>query len=165
MNRWVVGAFIYFFFFSLRCVVLLLKPFSNNDNFFFGMVAIVLELRTAAPFENRFFIKFIKLFLFHLPSRSINVVFHLIHRQKQLNEQNLDYVLNWRENSNVPLNVKRRTESNAFTTNELIKTDNNRKVEKPMINGTDSSAIMSHRKPYTKLLRRRHSLPEIIMRK
>lgn len=97
---------------------------------------------------------------------SINVYFHLIHRQKQLNEQNFDYIINWRENSNVPLNVKRAMGSNAFATNELINTDNNsRKMEKPMMNGTDSSAIMSHRKPYTRLLRRRHSLPEIIMRK
>lgn len=90
--------------------------------------------------------------------------------QKQLNEQNFEYITNWQQQSNKSHSI------NAIETNSLGP------VEMMLMTTKSSPAIGKHaysmdtsngdptqhikyRKPHTSLLRRRHSLPEIIMRK
>lgn len=86
-------------------------------------------------------------------------------RQKQLNEQNFDYILSWQENFN-PLNSAHFMESNAFTANEMMMTHSNRRPNmQPDGTGVGAQQSNKSKKPHTVLLRRRHSLPEIIMRK
>lgn len=80
-----------------------------------------------------------------------------------MNEQNFDYILNWQEN----LNYVQFIESNAFSTNEMMMTHSNRRIDKQP-DAMGFAVTMQHnklKKPHTGLLRRRHSLPEIIMRK
>lgn len=92
-------------------------------------------------------------------------LFHIF-RQKQLNEQNFDYILNWREYSSKSNHIY-GMDRNAFAANETMMTNSNRKIGKQS-HGMEFTETMQHikyRKPHTGLLRRRHSLPEIIMRK
>ncbi|XP_031638331.1 probable serine/threonine-protein kinase DDB_G0282963 isoform X2 [Contarinia nasturtii] len=56
--------------------------------------------------------------------------------------------------------------SNAFTTNEMMMTHNNRKFDKTFeAMASNTTMPNKSKKPHTGLLRRRHSLPEIIMRR
>lgn len=78
----------------------------------------------------------------------------MFYRQKQLNEHNFNYIANWQEKSN---------QSNTLTqTGTKMANVNFKSVN--LMDQTDMSH-KKYRKPHTGLLRRRHSLPEIIMRK
>lgn len=90
--------------------------------------------------------------------------FLYFHRQKQLNEQNFDYILNWQENSNPLSGVAHQMETNTFALNEMMMTQSKYRVGKQS-NDVTMQANKSTKKPHTGLLRRRHSLPETIMRK
>lgn len=89
-----------------------------------------------------------------------------IFRQKQLNEQNFDYIVNWQDHLN-PLNCAHFMESNSFAANEMMMTHSNRRPDKqPDAMGfAGMQQNNKSKRPHTILLRRRHSLPEIIMRK
>lgn len=94
--------------------------------------------------------------------------FLFICRQKQLNEQNFDYILNWQENSN-PFSGRahQMNETNAFAINEMMMTQSKCRVGEQS-DGVGFGCTMQankSKKPHTGLLRRRHSLPETIMRK
>lgn len=59
-------------------------------------------------------------------------------------------------------------ESNAFAANEMMMTQSNRRIDKQATERMGFDGTMQQnksKKPHTILLRRRHSLPEIIMRK
>lgn len=56
-------------------------------------------------------------------------------------------------------------ETNTFAPVDMMMTDTNRKIVKPIDGFTTVMPHNKHRRPHTGLLRRRHSLPEIIMRK
>lgn len=56
-------------------------------------------------------------------------------------------------------------ETNTFAPVDMMMTDTNRKIVKPIDGFTAVMPHNKHRRPHTGLLRRRHSLPEIIMRK
>lgn len=94
-------------------------------------------------------------------------LFDFVCRQKQLNEQNFDYILNWQENSNPFSGVAHPMETNAFAMNEMMMAQSKYRVGKQSdgvgFNGTMQAN--KSKKPHTGLLRRRHSLPETIMRK
>lgn len=88
-------------------------------------------------------------------------------RQKQLNEQNFDYILNWQENSNPLSGVAHQMEAKTFAMNEMMMAQSKYRVGKQS-NGVGFNGTMQaskSKKPHTGLLRRRHSLPETIMRK
>ncbi|XP_055314408.1 uncharacterized protein LOC129575254 isoform X2 [Sitodiplosis mosellana] len=103
--------------------------------------------------------------------------YSFIQRQKQLNEQNFDYILNWQGQLNPAPHCVHFMESNAFAANEMMMTHSNRsRIDKPLggmgfitSNNTNTNTTTTmfnkSKRPHTGLLRRRHSLPEIIMRK
>lgn len=92
----------------------------------------------------------------------------LSRRQKTLNEQNFDYISNWQKQSNKA-NFINAIETKSFGPVEMMMmTANNSHSIGKQMHGMDTNGTMQHikyRKPHTSLLRRRHSLPEIIMRK
>lgn len=72
------------------------------------------------------------------------------HREKQLNERDFDFISNWHQFS---ISVGIATDCHQSTKHNMMDTKNQMKDGR------------SQSKPHTGLLRRRHSLPEIIMRK
>lgn len=100
----------------------------------------------------------------HLANRNSSLFSYLIlyflsflscHREKQLNERDFDFISNWHH-----FNAGTAAVCHQSTNNTMMDTKTRMEMKVNSLMGGRSQS-----KPHTGLLRRRHSLPEIIMRK